>query len=260
MKAVLPDTYEQMSTEELFQVYEKTREDAVKWEIAVRYAGLIKSIALQLRGVYCSFAQLDDIINEGVIVLADAVEKYDPARGRFDTYVVKRIRGMIIDLARQQDWVPRSVRKRAKDIERTTGELYSTLGRFPSDQEVMEQLAMPAAEYQEAMSQASLHSIISLEELFERNEQWPKPADKGSATPDTPEEALQSAELLSAMTKAVASLKRNEQMVLSLYYQKDLKMKEIATVLGVSAPRVSQIHAKALQKLKLLMSQYLSEA
>lgn len=258
MKTALQEPYTQMATEELFREYQQTHDAAIKWEIALRYAGLIKSIALQLRGVYCGFAQLDDIINEGVIVLADAVDKYDLSRGKFDTYVAKRIRGMIIDLARQQDWVPRTIRKRAKDIERATSELYTSLGRCPTENEIIQHMGITREDYQEAMAQASTYSIISLEQLFERYDQWPRPTDGEGDLHNTPEQALQSEEMLAMLTKAVSSLRRNEQLVLALYYQKDLKMKDIAEVLGVSAPRVSQIHAKALQKLKILLEQYIS--
>lgn len=257
--AAKQNAYEKMSTEELFAAYQQHPEPALKWEIAMRYAGLIRSVALQIRGVYCSFAQLDDIISEGVIVLADAVDKYDPTKGKFDTFVAKRIRGMIIDLARQQDWVPRTVRRRAKEIERATAEMYNRQGRFPSDHEVAQYLDITDMEFQEAMTHASMHSIISLEELFEEYEQFLKGEDSNSDAYVTPEQSLQNEELLEALSKAIASLKKNEQLVLSLYYQKDLKMKDIATVLGVSAPRVSQVHAKAIQKLKILMANYLRE-
>ena len=117
----MKDTYERMTTEELFQEYRRNPSEELKWEIVMRHTNTIKTIALQIQGVYSSFAQLDDIINEGLIVLARAVDKYDPAIGKFETYVAKRIRGMIIDLARQQDWVPRPVRKRAREIEGQRG-------------------------------------------------------------------------------------------------------------------------------------------
>jgi len=124
---------------------------------------------------------------------------------------------------------------------------------------VAEYLDISDMEYQEAMTHASMHSIISLEELFEEYEQYLKGESTNSDAYVTPEQSLQNNELLEALAKAVSSLKENEQMVLSLYYQKDLKMKDIASVLGVSAPRVSQVHAKAIQKLKILMSHYLNE-
>ena len=100
----------------------------LKWTLALRYVGLVKSIALQVRGVYSSFAQVDDIINEGVLALVGAVDKFDPDKGiKFETFVSKRIRGAVIDLARRQDWVPRSVRRKAREIDQASVELYAEL-------------------------------------------------------------------------------------------------------------------------------------
>ena len=247
--------YEEMTTEELFALYGETRDQDLKWEIALRYTGLIRSIALQIRGVFCSFTQLDDIINEGLIVLADAVDKFDPEKGRFEMYVAKRIRGMIVDLARQQDWVPRTVRQRAQRIDKAVTEMYNQTGKMPSDSEVAEKLGITIEEYREAMANASLHNILSLDEVFEGNDSWEAAADPESG--GHPEQALMGEELVNTLAKAVSSLKTNEQLVLSLYYEQNLKMKDIATVLEISAPRVSQIHARAVQKLKVLMEDYM---
>ncbi len=254
-RAATRKPYDEMTTDELFACYAQERDPSLKWEIALRYTGLIKSIALQIRGVFCSFTQLDDIINEGLIVLADAVDKFDPEKGRFEMYVAKRIRGMIVDLARQQDWVPRTVRQRAQRIEKTVTEIYNATGRMPTDSEVAQEMGITIEEYQEAMANASLHSILSLDELFDSTDQWQAPADPDNG--GHPEQALMGEELVSTLAKAIGSLKENEQLVLSLYYERNLKMKDIATVLEISAPRVSQIHAKAVQKLKVIMSEYL---
>lgn len=248
--------YGDMTTEELFSEYQQSRDQQLKWEIAMRYTGLIKSIALQIRGVFCSFTQLDDIINEGLIVLADAVDKFDPQKGRFEIYVAKRIRGMIVDLARQQDWVPRSVRQRAQRIEKAMTDLYNATGKLPSDEEVARHLGVSMEEYQEAMANASLHNILSLDELFESVDQWPAdPEGEGEAS--LPEQALMNEELTQTLAEAIRSMKENEQLVLSLYYEQNLKMKDIAAVMDITPPRVSQIHARAVQKLKILMEQYL---
>ena len=246
------DEYESMTTEELFQEYRKHPSEELKWTIVLRHSGTIKNIALQIQGVYSSFAQLDDIINEGLIVLARAVDKYDPSIGKFETYVAKRIRGMIIDLARQQDWVPRPVRKRAKEIERANAELYSELGRFPTEHEVAERLQITDEEYQETMSSSSIYSVVSLEETLEGYEQ--ALGQENPSIDGIPDQILERKELLETLTKAIGSLRKNEQIVLSLYYQKDMKMKDIAAVLGVSHARASQIHTRALQKLKVLLS------
>ncbi len=250
-------SYEGMTTEELFDQYRQTGDQALKWEIAMRYTGLIKSIALQIRGVFASFTQLDDIINEGLIVLADAVDKFDPERGRFEMFVAKRIRGMIVDLARQQDWVPRAVRQRAQRIEKAMTDLYNATGQMPSDAQLAEYLGITMEEYQEAMANASLHSILSFEEMFESSDQWPADPGAEEGAGGMPEQAMMNQELTQTLTEAISSMKENEQLVLSLYYERNLKMKDIAAVMDITPPRVSQIHARAVQKLKVLMEKYL---
>ena len=250
-------SHEGVTTEELFALYRESGDQQLKWEIAMRYTGLIKSIALQIRGVFCSFTQLDDIINEGLIVLAEAVDKFDPEKGRFEVYVAKRIRGMIVDLARQQDWVPRTVRQRAQRIERAATELYNETGRYPSDAQIAEHLGMSIEEYQETLTNSSLHSILSLQELFESSDLWPSDPGTEEGAQSSPEQRLMDEELTETLAKAIGGMKENEQLVLSLYYEKNLKMEDIAAVMDITPPRVSQIHARAVQKLKVMMEQYL---
>lgn len=244
--------YADMSVDELFEEYRRNPSDELKWEIVMRHSGIVRNIALQIQGVYCTFAQLDDIINEGLITMAKAVDKYDPSIGKFETYIAKRIRGMIIDLARQQDWVPRPVRRRAKEIERANSELYNQLGRFPTDQEVAQYLGITEEEYLDTMTNSSMYSVVSLEETLEGYEQISGPEE--TAADMMPEASLERTELLDELTEAISSLRENEQIVLSLYYQKDMKMKDIAEILGVSHARASQIHTRAIQKLKVLMA------
>ena len=243
--------FAQMTPEELFQEYRIHPSEELKWEIVMRYTGTIKNIALQIQGVFASFAQIDDIINEGLIVLAKAVDKYDPSIGKFETYVTKRIRGMIIDLARQQDWVPRPIRKRAREIERANADLYHKLGRFPTEHEVAEYLHISDEEYQDTMANVSVYSVVSLEETLEGYEQVANREQDGML----PDEIVERREMMETLAKAISTLRRNEQIVLSLYYQQNMKLKDIATVLGVSHARASQIHTRALQKLKILLSE-----
>lgn len=250
---------ESLSTEELLRAYKETGLESLKWPLVLRYVGLIKSIALQISGVYSSFAQVDDIINEGVIALMGAVDKFDPTRGiKFETYVAKRIRGMIIDLARRQDWLPRSVRKRSKEIDRAVNELYSTLGRFPSDKEIAQHLGVTTAQYQEDLMNTALSNVMSLEALFENRDQGSIGISfSGEETDLQPEQSLQNTEFREVLAAGIRSLRQNEQMVLSLYYEKELNMREIAQVLGVSEPRISQIHSKSIQKLRLYLEKYM---
>ena len=248
-----------MSKEDLLLLYKSSGCQDLKWPLALRYVGLVKSIALQVRGVYSSFAQVDDIVNEGLLTLAGAVDKFDPDKGiKFETYVSKRIRGAVIDLARRQDWVPRSVRRKARDIDQASSELFSELGRYPTDQEMAERLGISEGQYQEDLANSSMCNVLSLDALFEDREQ-----NGGAELPDggmdsRPEDSMLRQELLETLTKAIASLRENEQTVISLYYHKNLSMKEIAQVMEVSEPRISQLHSRAIQKLKLYMNQYMT--
>ena len=157
-----------MSKEDLLLLYKSSGDEALKWPLALRYVGLVKSIALQVRGVYSSFAQVDDIINEGVLALVGAVDKFDPDKGiKFETYVSKRIRGAVIDLARRQDWVPRSVRRKARDIDQASSELFSELGRYPTDREMADRLGVTQDQYQEDLANSSMCNVLSLDALFE---------------------------------------------------------------------------------------------
>lgn len=250
---------EALPTEELLRLYKQTGDQAYKWPLVLRYTGLIKSIALQIHGIYSGFAQIDDIINEGILTLLSAVDKYDPEKGtKFETYVSKRIRGMIIDLARRQDWLPRSVRKRSREIDQAVNDLCGTLGRFPTDQEMADKMGVGVGKYQEDLASTALCNIVSLEEVFERRggddtERFFADADAGNQ----PEERLQKKELREKLICAIRALRENEQTVLSLYYEKGLNMCRIAQVMNVSEPRVSQIHSRAIQKLRVFLQSYL---
>ena len=247
-----------MSKEDLLLLYRSTGCQELKWTLALRYVGLVKSIALQVRGVYSSFAQVDDIINEGVLALVGAVDKFDPDKGiKFETFVSKRIRGAVIDLARRQDWVPRSVRRKAREIDQASVELFAELGRYPTDEEIAGRLGITQDQYQEDLANSSLCNILSLDSIFDDPEQG------GMDVPDSgsvgrPEDSLLRRELLDTLTEGITSLRENEQLVVSLYYKKNLSMKEIAQVMEVSEPRISQIHSRAIQKLKLYMKRYMN--
>ena len=240
---------EKLDNQALLERYKETGDPDLKWMLVLRYTDLVRKVASQATGIYSSFAQLDDVINEGILTLLDAVDKYDPDKGiKFETYVTKRIRGMVIDLARRQDWTPRSVRRKAREIDQATWELYSALGRFPTDGEMAQRLGVAESKYQEDLVDISLCNVISLDALLETQAQYGSVAGLPSTEPtEQPDQVVQQQELQDVLAQGIRSLRENEQMVLSLYYQKDLNMKEIAEVMGVSEPRISQIHTKAIQ-------------
>lgn len=250
--------WEEMSNELLLQEYKQSGDKELKKVLVMRYVYLVKNIALKLRGVYASFAQVDDIINEGIILLMSVLDKFDLDQNvKFETYVCKRLRGMIIDVARKQDWIPRSVRKRMREIDEVNGELYAELGRAPTDTEVADRLGITMDRYQEELAKTALSNVLSLDMMLDENDSdtLVKKLPQHDAEAQ-PEECYQKKEMQQMLHDSIASLRENEQIVLSLYYQKMLQMKEIAKVLGVSEPRVSQIHSNAIRKLRTAMTAY----
>ena len=251
----------EMDTQELLRLYKETGDESLKWPLVLRYEGLIKNAAMQIRGVYSSFAQIDDIINEGIITLLGAIDKFDPDKGvKFETYVSKRIRGMVIDLARKQDWIPRNVRKRAKEIDLASAELSASLGRSPTDGEIAEHLGITPERYQKDAANIALSNVLSLDVLMDTRETAGYPMEVPSSDAQSqPELVLQEREMQRALAQGIASLRENEQIVLSLYYERNLHLKEIAQVMELSEPRISQIHTRAIQKLRGYMEAYMND-
>lgn len=247
-----------LPTDELLSLYKRTGIQEYKWPLVLRYEGLIKSIALQIFGVYSGFAQVDDIVNEGIITLMNSVDKFDPEKGtKFETYVSKRIRGMIIDLARQQDWLPRSVRKRSREIDQAVSILCNRLSRFPTDREIAEYMGLSMDKYHEDAAATALCNIVSLEAIFEHRGEGDTGISLAVGEADLPEASVQQKELREQLSAGIRTLRENEQMVLSLYYERGLNMRNIAQVMDISEPRVSQIHSRAIQKLRVYLDPYM---
>ena len=256
------ELYKEKSNEELLQLYKETGSLEIKQEIVMRYIYLVKSIALQMRDIYMSFVQVDDVINEGVIAIMSAIDKFDMDKNvKFETYISKRIKGMIIDLARKQDWVPRSTRKSTRDIEDAVTTLYNKLGYYPSVQEVTEYLDITTEKYHDTMRKAALFNILSLDMVL-AEAQGNEIGARMTAQQDMqeqPEEHFLKRELTEVLADGISALKENEQMVVSLYYIEELNMRQIAEVMEVSEPRVSQIHANAIRKLRKHMEKFNEE-
>lgn len=250
--------FESKTNDELLVDFLETRDPALKQELVLRYSYIVKTIAMQMRGVYISFAELDDIVNEGIIALMGALDKFDTSRNvKFVSYASLRIRGTIIDFARKQDWAPRSVRKMAKEIDNTTGELYIELGRSPTEYEVAGRMGLEIDKYRKALGDTSLYNLLSLDALLDESQG--SDASMSTSASDEPAQRLQNAELYSVLREAIQSLKPKEQMVISLYYRKELNMKEIARVLEVSEPRISQIQANAIRQLRKSIEKYMGK-
>lgn len=250
------------SNEELLKEYKQENSLEIKQELALRYLYVIKSAAIRMRDVYLSFAQMEDIIHEGVIMLMSAIDKFEVDRNvKFETYIAKRIRGMIIDLARKQDWAPRSARRNAKRIKEAFDLLATNLGRSPEEKEIADYLELPMEKYQEVHSKTNLFSVLSLDMILDdTGENSARTAIPSPIASEQPEESYLDAEMKAILTDGIRQLKEKEQLVVSLYYMEELNMKQIAEVIEVSEPRVSQIHANAINKLKEYIEQQMQPA
>lgn len=251
--------YHDKTNQELFDLYKQTGDLKVKQEITMRYLYVIKTIAIQMRNVYLSFAQVEDIVQEGVIVLMKLIDKYDEKKNvKFETYLSRRMRGMIIDIARKQEWGSRNVRRNMKTIEKATAELTIKNGKVPDSKEVAEYIHMPYTKFQETLGKNNLLSVVSLdmvlEEAMERNRTAQLPAANKE---DQPEETYIKRELSSILENAIDQLNDKEKIIISLYYVEELNMREIAQILEVSEPRISQLHSGAIKKMKTYIKQEL---
>lgn len=252
---------DQMTNEELLLAYKETGDLFLKQELVLRYVHVVKSIAIHMRNVYANFTQLEDIVNEGVIALIQGIDKFDITMNvKFETFISKRIRGLVIDLARKQDWVPRSIRKVVKDIEQANDFLLEKLGRAPTEEEVADYMELPIQKYRYYLSNSNFFNVLSLDMVIE--DVGDSKNIKGIKTNSheiTPEQNLLNLELSSTLKEAIQNLKENEQLVISLYYEKNLNMKNISKVMGISEPRVSTIHSNAIKKLREHMIKYNEE-
>ena len=197
------------TNEELLELYQMTGDAEIKKELTLRYLYIVKSIAVQMRDVYLGFTQVEDIINEGVIVLMKALDKYDVSKNaRFETYVSRRIRGMIIDIARKQDWVPRTVRKSSKEIQEKRMEMYVQNGVMPSDAEVADAVGMTVEKLQEILGKMNLFSVLSLDMVMEESQEKQKVTGllNQDYTSQTEEQFLEN-EFRQILKDAICSLK-----------------------------------------------------
>lgn len=223
-------------------------------QLIIEYAPLIKYIAQKIAARLPANIELDDLISSGVIGLMDAIEKYDASRdNKFKTYAEFRIRGAILDELRAQDWVPRSVREKAKQLERVYSKIEQRFGRQATDDEVCDELGIGTEEFHDMLNQVRSVSLLSYDDLSSFSK-----ADKRSlhgygeagSKSRTPFNEVNVASVKRVIADAIGDLPEKQRLVLSLYYFEDLNLKEIGRVLDVTESRVSQLHTQAILRLK----------
>lgn len=224
-----------------------------KDKLIMEYAPLIKFIAQKIAARLPSNIELDDLISSGVIGLMDAIEKYDPSRdNKFKTYAEFRIRGAILDELRAQDWVPRSVRDKAKLLDRTYSALEQAKGRPATDEEAAAELKMTLEEFYDLVNQVRPVSLLSIDDshTFSNVDKKSILNLLESCRINNPFNQLNLKAVKDVVTKAIEDLPEKQRLVLSLYYYEDLNLKEIGKVLDVTESRVSQLHAQAVSRLR----------
>lgn len=255
---MLPADYlEEKTNEELLEMYRKEGKLEVKQALTLRHLYIVKTIAIQMRSVYAGTLQMEDIINEGVIAIMKGIDRYDPERdNKFETFISRRIRGMIIDLVRKSDWMPRDFRKQVKAMEDARVALDRTLGRQPSDEEIAEHMGMDIRKFRKLQRMSVMMNVLSLDMITDDEGEHQSLQLSSGDMDSQPEKAFLKGESRQILAEAIESLKEKEKLVVSLYYVEELNMGQIAQILQVSEPRISQIHSSAIRKLKAYMSNY----
>jgi RNA polymerase sigma factor for flagellar operon FliA len=239
---------------ELKDLWRRCKEDGderARERLVVAYSPLVKYVAGRMASGLPSHVEEGDLISYGLIGLIGSIERYDLDRDiKFETYAVARIRGAIIDELRSLDWVPRSVRAKARDVEKAHSQLENKLGRAPNEEEMADKLGVSVDDFRTTLLEIANSSVLALDDLWTVSD-----PDGGQVSlldtirdPNAidPEEAIDTVELKDRLADAIEGLPERERLVIALYYYENLTLREIGEVLGVTESRVSQLHTKAV--------------
>lgn len=249
--------------DELWRKYKLNGDEDARQTLIIYYSPLAKYVAGRIASSLPASVDVQDLISNGILGLIDAIEKFDPSlKIKFETYAISRIRGAIIDSLRALDWLPRSLRYKSKEIDRVYAELESKLKREPTDEELAEALDIPVDDLRKLLSELSYSSMVALEDMVTANKKDDSEFTIMQTVADTssvdPFEMFDDEETKEYLIEAIKSLPEKERKVIIHYYYSGMTLKEIGNLLGVSESRVSQIHSKALLKLKSKLKDYIS--
>jgi RNA polymerase sigma factor for flagellar operon FliA len=239
--------------EQVWRRFKEERDDKARQGLILHYSPLVKFVAGRVGVGLPRSVEQADLIQYGMFGLIDAIDKFEPARGiKFETYAVTRIKGAILDELRALDWVPRSVRARAREIQRSMGELEAALHRTATDEELAEHMGLPVSTLQEQLGEIAGLGFVALDELVDPSERSSAAIGDLVADPRAvdPGGSFEQQESRLMLVDAVNRLAERERLVITLYYYEGLTLAEIGAVLGVTESRVCQIHTKAVLSLR----------
>ncbi|HEX3839589.1 MAG TPA: FliA/WhiG family RNA polymerase sigma factor [Acidimicrobiales bacterium] len=236
-----------------WSAYKKSGTRELRDHLIVHYAPLVKFVAGRISAGLPRHVDEADLASYGIIGLIDAIERFDPGLNvKFETYAIPRIRGAIIDELRSIDWVPRSVRTKARAVEQSYASLQATLHRTPTDAEVAADMEMTPAQFQKVLRQVSVTGVAALDQVFRDGDRSDRPT-LGESLPDAgagPMAMFEVQETKEGLIHAINEMGDREKMVITLYYYEGLTLAEIGEILGVTESRVSQIHTKSVLQLR----------
>jgi len=240
-------------TPDIWREYIEKRDTRTRNYILMEYLHIVKCIAARIYMTYKNYNDQDDIVSCGTIALMNAIDRFNPDRGiKFETYASIRVRGAMLDFMRKQDWVSRSARKSIRDVNNAYDVLRDAGSpTMPSDSEVAEYLGIEVGELHEHLGNSYAASILSMEELISNNM-----TSQFRSEDPTPEEIVENSEFSEALERGIDQLSEKERIIISLYYYEGLKAKHIAGILNISESRISQLHSKALIKLKMYLNKF----
>ena len=240
----------------LWQEYIKNQSEQLREQIIIEYVPLVKLVAGRLNMYLGYTVEYDDLVSYGIFGLIDAIDKFDYGKGiKFETYASLRIRGSILDQIRKMDWIPRSVRQKQKQMESAVSKLEKEKGANVKDRDIAEELGISLDEYRSWEGLTNISNIASLDEFMETGTENGVKEFRNTAYVE-PEESVDRDEVKKMLMDALNLLTEKERKVVLLYYYEDLTLKEVARVLEVSESRISQLHSKALEKMKKQLGRY----